>query len=64
AIENGYDEAIVLGPGGLVSEGSGQNLFLVREGTVVTPILDGTSLRGITRESVLVLARDLGFETR
>lgn len=64
AIENGYDEAIVLGPEGLVSEGSGQNLFLVREGAVVTPILDGTSLRGITRESVLVLARDLGFETR
>lgn len=64
AIENGYDEAIVLGPGGRVSEGSGQNLFLVRDGVVVTPVLDGTSLRGITRESVISLARDLGYEVQ
>ncbi len=64
ALEKGYDEAVVLGPGGIVSEGSGQNLFLVRDGVVVTPELDGTSLRGITRDSVLVLAEELGYEVR
>jgi len=64
ALEKGYDEAVVLGPSGVVSEGSGQNLFLVRDGVVITPVLDGTSLRGITREAVLVLARDLGHEVR
>lgn len=62
AMANGYAEAIALGPGGLVSEGSGQNLFLVRDETVITPALDGTSLRGITRDAVIVLARELGYE--
>jgi branched-chain amino acid aminotransferase len=61
AVANGYAEAIALGPGGLVSEGSGQNLFLVRNGVLITPVLDGTSLAGITRDSVLTLARDLGI---
>jgi len=62
AIANGYVEAIALGPGGLVSEGSGQNLFLVRDGTLYTPFIDGTSLSGITRDSVIVLAREMGIE--
>lgn len=60
AAANGYAEAIGLGPGGLVSEGSGQNLFLVVDGALVTPILDGTSLRGITRDSVIKIAREMG----
>lgn len=60
AIANGYVEGIALGPGGLVSEGSGQNLFLVRDGTLHTPFIDGTSLSGITRDSVMVLAREMG----
>ena len=64
AVENGYTEAIALGPGGLVSEGSGQNLFLVQDGVVVTPTLDGTSLPGITREAVLHVAADLGYPVR
>ena len=64
AVINGYDEGIALGPSGLVSEGSGQNLFLVRDGVLITPILDGTSLRGITRHSIIVLARDLGIDFR
>jgi branched-chain amino acid aminotransferase len=59
AIANGFAEGIALGPGGLVSEGSGQNLFLVRDGIVITPPLDGTSLAGITRESVIRLAADM-----
>ena len=64
AAAHGYAEAIGLGPGGLVSEGSGQNLFLVMDGEVVTPILDGTSLWGITRHSVLKIAEELGFAVR
>ena len=60
---NGYAEAIALGPGGLVSEGSGMNVFLVQKGTLITPGLDGTSLRGITRDSILTLARDMGIPT-
>jgi branched-chain amino acid aminotransferase len=64
AAANGYAEAIGLGPGGLVSEGSGQNLFLVRDGTLFTPFLDGTSLNGITRDAVLQIAADLGIPTR
>ncbi len=64
AVANGYAEAIALGPGGTVSEGSGQNLFLVRSRAVVVPQTDGTSLLGITRDSVITIARDLGIEVR
>jgi branched-chain amino acid aminotransferase len=64
ALANGYIEGIALGPDGLVSEGSGQNLFLVRDGVVITPFLDGTSLSGITRDAVLTIADDLGYAVR
>lgn len=64
AVANDYAEGIALSPGGLVSEGSGQNLFLVRDGVVITPFLDGTSLAGITRDAVLTIAADLGYPTR
>ena len=61
---NGYAEAIGLGPDGLVSEGSGQNLFLVEAGVLYTPPLNGTLLHGITRDSILKLAANLGIQTR
>lgn len=64
AVANGYVEGIALGPSGLVSEGSGQNLFLVRDGIVITPFLDGTSLAGITRTAVLAIAEELGYAVR
>ena len=64
AVTNGYADAIALGPNGLVSEGSGMNLFLVEEGTIISPVLDGTSLRGITRSAVIQMADDLGYEVR
>ncbi len=64
ALANGYVEAIALGPSGLVSEGSGQNVFLVRGGELLTPFLDGTNLTGITRDSIIHVARDLGYEVR
>jgi branched-chain amino acid aminotransferase len=64
AIEDGYADAIALQPNGLVSEGTGQNVFLVRDGVLSTPLLDGTNLNGITRDSILTIAADLGIPTR
>jgi branched-chain amino acid aminotransferase len=64
AVSNGFAEAIALGPGGLVSEGSGQNLFLVRRGVLITPQLDGTMLNGITRDSILAIAREMDIPVR
>jgi branched-chain amino acid aminotransferase len=61
ALANGFDEAIALGPGGMLSEGSGQNVFLVQDGTLYTPLIDGTLLTGITRATILTLARDAGI---
>jgi branched-chain amino acid aminotransferase len=59
ALANGFDEGIALGTNGLVSEASAQNLFLVRDGELITPPVDGTLLAGITRAAVLTLAADL-----
>ena len=64
ALAKGFAEAIALGTDGMLSEGSGQNLFLVRKGTLYTPPIDGTLLPGITRESVLSLAADAGIPIR
>ncbi len=64
ALANGFDEAIALAPAGTVSEGSGQNIFLVQDGELLTPALDGTMLAGITRNCVLTLARDMGMPVR
>jgi branched-chain amino acid aminotransferase len=61
AIANGYAEAIALGPDGLVSEGSGQNIFVVRKGEIITPPVDGTILEGITRDALMTIATDLGI---
>ena len=61
ALANGFQEAIALGPDGLLSEGSGQNVFVVEGGTLYTPPIDGTMLPGITRHSVLAIAEDLGI---
>jgi branched-chain amino acid aminotransferase len=61
---DGYGEAIALDESGLVSEGSGQNLFLVRDKVIYTPAIDSSILQGITRDSVLTIARDLGYDVR
>ena len=61
---NGFDEGIALDPHGLVSEASGQNVFLVRDGVLITPAVDGSQLPGITRDCVVTLARDLGIAVR
>jgi len=59
AIVNGYVEGIALDPSGYVSEGSGENIFLVRDGAVLTPPLANSILPGITRSSVITLCADL-----
>jgi branched-chain amino acid aminotransferase len=64
AITEGYSEGIALDTFGYLSEGSGQNLFVVRHNTLFTPPLTASILPGITRNSVLTLARDLGFKVR
>ncbi len=61
AQQDGYDEAILLDANGYVAEGTGENLFLVRNGTLYTPGLESDILLGITRQSVLEIASDLGF---
>ncbi len=58
AIENGYDEAIMLTNAGFVSEGSGENIFMVQDGALVTPAPSESILVGITRASVIQLARE------
>jgi branched-chain amino acid aminotransferase len=64
AIAEGYAEGIALDTQGNLSEGSGQNVFIVRDGVIHTPPIGNSVLSGITRDSVMTLARDLGFEVR
>jgi branched-chain amino acid aminotransferase len=63
AVQSGFDEALLLNSRGKVSEASGMNLFLVRDGVLITPGVDQDILEGITRASVLELARDMGIPT-
>jgi branched-chain amino acid aminotransferase len=62
ALKAGYDEAILLNTQGHVSECTGENLFLVKGGRITTPPLSAGALDGITRDSIMVIARDLGYE--
>ena len=63
AVESGFDEAILLNAQGKVSEATGMNVFLVRNGQLITPSFDQDILEGITRDSVLTIARDLNIPT-
>ena len=62
AIDNGFDEAIMLDYEGHVSEGSGENIFLVENGKLFTPSMSSSNLKGITRDSIMTISRDLGYE--
>ena len=64
AIAEGYAEGIALDTYGNLSEGSGQNIFIVREGVIYTPPVGNSVLWGITRDSVITIAHDLGFDVR
>ncbi|QEY31728.1 branched-chain amino acid transaminase [Synechococcus sp. RSCCF101] len=61
AVQSGFDEALLLNSRGKVSEASGMNLFIVRDGVLITPGVDQDILEGITRASVIELARDMGI---
>ena len=62
ALKAGYDEAILLSPSGHVSECTGENVFVVRDGRIVTPPVTAGALEGITQHTVLTIAADLGIE--
>jgi branched-chain amino acid aminotransferase len=62
ARRHGYTEAIALNSQGFVSEGPGENLFIIRRGKIYTPSIHCSILEGITRDTVMTLARDLGYE--
>lgn len=62
ALKAGYDEAIILNPQGYVSECTGENLFVVKDGRLITPPVTAGALEGITQHSVMTIARDLGIE--
>ncbi|MDP8936429.1 MAG: branched-chain amino acid transaminase [Actinomycetota bacterium] len=62
ALKAGYDEAILLSPQGYVSECTGENLFVVKHGRVLTPPTAAGALEGITQDSVTTIARDLGYD--
>ncbi len=62
ATDDGYDEAVLLDSAGFVSEGAGENLFIIKDGTVYTPDLSAGALNGITRNTVLHICEDLGLK--
>jgi len=62
ALKAGYDEAILLSPQGYVSECTGENIFIVKKGRIITPPVSAGALAGITQDSVMTIARDLGIE--
>jgi branched-chain amino acid aminotransferase len=62
ALDDGYDEALLLDASGFVSEGAGENLFIIKAGVIYTPDLSAGALNGITRNTVFHIAKDLGLE--
>ncbi len=64
AIHGGYDEAILLNTVGSVAEATGENIFVIKNGVLLTPPLSAGALEGITRDSVITIARDFGYEVR
>lgn len=64
ALKAGYDEAIMLDNAGLVTEGSGENIFVVKDGVIRTAPTSASILAGITRDSLITLARELGYDLR
>jgi branched-chain amino acid aminotransferase len=61
-VRAGYDEAILLNGQGFVAEGSGENIFVIRDGVIFTPPLESGALEGLTRDTIIELAKDLGYE--
>lgn len=63
-LKAGYDEALFMSPNGYIAEGPGESFFIVRDGVILTPPLTSAGLDSITRDSVITIARDLGYEVR
>jgi len=64
AVTNGYAEGLALDARGFISEGSGENVFMVQDGVLLTPPLAASVLQGITRDTVIKIARDLGIPVK
>ena len=64
AKQRGFDEAILLDQSGDVSEAPGENIFLVKNNELITPPLTSSVLNGITRKSIITIAKDMGFKTK
>ena len=64
AVKSGYDEAILLNTQGFVAECTGENLFIVKNGALITPPSSSGALAGITRDSIMTIARDLGYPVK
>lgn len=64
ATEDGYDEALLLDSAGFVSEGAGENIFILKNGVVYTPDLSAGALNGITRNTIFAICKDLGLEIK
>jgi branched-chain amino acid aminotransferase len=64
SLKAGYDEAIMLNEAGFITDGSGENVFVVRDGVLTTPPIQAGCLDGITRHCVITIGRDLGYEVR
>ncbi len=64
AVADGYSEGVALDVTGQLSEGSGQNIFLVRNGSLITPPLASSALEGITRDTIITLAKDMGLSVK
>jgi branched-chain amino acid aminotransferase len=64
AIKSGFDEALMMDPQGMVAEGTGENIFIVKRGVVRTPPLSAAILDGITRDTLITLMREQGIEVR
>jgi len=64
AKQRGFDEAILLDQSGDVSEAPGENIFLVKNNELITPPLTSSALNGITRKSIITIAKDMGFKTK
>ena len=64
ALRAGFDDAILLGKNSMVSEGTGENIFVVKDGEIATPPITSSILVGITRDSVIQMARDMGMKIK
>ena len=63
ARERGFEEGIGLGTDGLLSEGAGENIFMIRDGRLLTPPASASILSGITRDSIIIMAAEMGMDT-